>query len=214
MASQVSNVVLSAFTEDHVERLTGISRRQLRYWDRTEFFIPSLGYSDRRAPYSRLYSFRDLVCLKVINARRHESNVSLPQLREVKERLTHLGDDLWAKTTLYVLNKRVIFYNPETDNKEEVVTGQGILQIPLIVVSGDMETAVRALWRRDNETIGKIERNKGIAHNQAVIAGTRIPVKSVKAFADAGYSIDQIKKEYPTLTDEDIRAAIKFEAAA
>jgi uncharacterized protein (DUF433 family) len=133
----------------------------------------------------------------------------------VKEKLSHLGDDIWAKTTLYVLNRRVIFDSPDIkDRKEEVVSGQVMLQLPLKVVSGGMEDAVRALWKRDDSAIGKIERRKNIAHNQAVIAGTRIPVRSIKAFAEAGYSIERIQKEYPTLTAEDIKAAIAFVAAA
>jgi uncharacterized protein (DUF433 family) len=155
-----------------------------------------------------------LVCLKIVNALRNDANVSLPHLREVKDRLAHLGDDLWAKTTLYVLNKRVVFDNPETDQREVVITGEGVLQIPLVAVSGSMERAVRALWKRDESTIGKIERQRNIAQNEVVIAGTRIPVSGVKAFAEAGYSIEQIKKEYPTLTEADIRAAIAYEAAA
>lgn len=211
--TQVSSVV-SAFTEDHVRRLTGITVGQLRYWDRTGFFVPSLAYHERRAAYSRLYSFRDLVCLKIVHALRNEANVSLPHLREVKEKLAHLGDDLWSKTTLYVLKKRVVFFNPETDRKEEVVSGQGVLQIPLKVVSGDMEQAVNSMWKRDKASIGQIERHRNVARNQIVIAGTRIPVRSIKAFADAGYTIEQIKKEYPTLTDQDIEAAIAHTVAA
>jgi uncharacterized protein (DUF433 family) len=214
MAQAQSNVVLAAFTEDDVERLTGISKSQLRYWDRKGFFIPSLAWEDRRAPYSRLYSFRDMACLKVINALRNEADVSLQHLVEVKERLAHLGNDMWAKTTLYVLNKRVVFRNPETDSREDVLTGQGILQIPLIVVSGDLEQAVKRLWRRDDASIGKIEQQRNIVHNLPVVAGTRIPVRSIKAFADAGYSVDRIKKEYPTLTEDDIRAALAFDTAA
>jgi uncharacterized protein (DUF433 family) len=214
MSMQASNVVVSAFTEDHVTRLTGISRRQLRYWDRTKFFVPSLAYDDRRVPYSRLYSFRDIVCLKVVNALRNDANVPLPHLREVKDRLAHLGDDLWSKTTLYVLNKRVVFFHPETDRKEDAVTGQGVLQIPLKVISGDMEEAVKALRQRDEAQIGRIERHRNVVNNQSVIAGTRIPIRSIKAFADAGYSIDEIKKEYPSLTEEDIRAAIGHSSAA
>ena len=215
MAKPESNVVVSAFTEDQVERLTGISQRQLRYWDRTGFFMPSLAYEDRRSPYSRLYSFRDIVSLKIVSALRNEANVPLPHLRDVKEKLSHLGDDVWAKTTLYVLNRHVIFDSPGIkDRKEEVVTGQVMLQIPLKVVTGNMEDAIRALRKRDDNVIGKIERRKNIAHNQAVVAGTRIPVRSIKAFADAGYSIKKIQKEYPTLTAEDIRAALAFAAAA
>jgi hypothetical protein len=33
---------LLAFTADHVARLTGLSNRQLRYWDDTGFFAPAL----------------------------------------------------------------------------------------------------------------------------------------------------------------------------
>ncbi len=32
--------ILEAFTEDQVVQLTGISKRQLRHWDRTDFFKP------------------------------------------------------------------------------------------------------------------------------------------------------------------------------
>jgi len=213
MPRRDSNVVVSAFTEDQVARLTGISLGQLRYWDRTDFFRPALGYENRRAAHSRIYSFRDIVCLKVVNAIRNDANVPLPRLRAAKEKLRHLGDDLWAKTTLYVLNRRIVFFNPETDRKEDVETGQIVLEIPLKVVSGDMEAAVRVLRRRDKGSIGRVERDRGVMSNQEVIAGTRIPVRSVKAFADAGYSIDAIQKEYPTLTERDIKAAIKHAAA-
>ena len=214
MPRRDSNVIVSAFTEDQVARLTGISTGQLRYWDRTDFFRPSLAYEDRRAAQSRIYSFRDIVCLKVVNAIRNESKVPLPRLRSAKEKLRHLGDDLWAKTTLYVLNRRIVFFNPDTDWKEDVETGQIVLEIPLKVVSGNMEEAVRALRHRDKASIGRFERNRNVMSNQEVIAGTRIPVRSVKAFADAGYSINAIQKEYPTLTEQDIRAAIERSAAA
>lgn len=213
MPRQDSNVV-AAFTEEQVVHLTGISKGQLHYWDTTKFYRPSLAYENRRAASSRVYSFRDVVCLRVLNAIRNEADVPLPRLRRVKIRLQHLGEDLWAKITLYVLNRNVVFFNPETDSKEDVVTGQIILEIPLKVVSGDMEKAVRRLYRRDKASIGRIERHRNVLSNQEVIAGTRIPVRSVKAFADAGYSIDAIRKEYPTLTRQDIQAAIKHSDAA
>ncbi len=201
--------VISALSEEEVERLTGITINQLRYWDRTDFFTPSLADENRRVAYSRVYTFRDVVCLKILNAIRNESRVPLQHLRDVKQRLLHLGEDLWAKTTLYILNRRVVFYNPDTDQKEDI-SGQLVLEIPLKVVSGDMERAVRSLRGRSPETIGKIERHRGAAANKPVIAGTRVPVKSIKAFSEAGYSIDQIREQYPVLTDEDIRAALAY----
>lgn len=209
-----SSSVIAAFTEDQTERLTGVSKRQLRHWDRTDFFVPSLAFEDRRAQYSRLYSFRDLVSLKVLNSLRNDANVPLQHLREVKAKLARLGDDIWAKTTLYVLNRKVIFHNPDGEVREEVLSGQAILGIPLQVITSGVEDAVKAMRQRDVTQIGKIEKQKNVAHNKPVVAGTRIPVHSVKAFAEAGYSIAQIRNEYPTLTDDDIRTAIDYNEAA
>jgi len=205
---------IAMFSEEMTSRLTGVSVRQLRYWDSDGFFSPSFGYEDRSKPYSRLYSFRDLVALKVLNGLRNEVKVPLGHLREVKERLLSLGERLWGETTLYVHNKHVVFVNPETDTLEEVVSGQGVLQIPLLVASANMREAIRLLNQRKPETIGKFEKKRNVADNQLVIAGTRIPVQNIKAFAAQGYSVDQIKLEYPTLTEEDIRAAINYHAAA
>jgi uncharacterized protein (DUF433 family) len=212
--SDPSNII-SAFGEDEVVRLTGITKRQLRYWDREpRFFAPSLAHDDRRASYSRVYTFRDVACLKIINTIRNEAKVPLPRLREAKEKLAHLGDDVWAKITLYILNRRIVFHNPETDRKEDVGSGQGVLQIPLQVVSGNLETDIRRMRERDATTIGKIVQRRGTAANKPVIAGTRIPVKSIKAFKDAGYSVEQIREQYPILTVADIEAAINHRAAA
>ena len=206
--------IISAFSEDDVERLTGITTRQLRYWDRTRFFVPSLADEDRRRAYSRIYTFRDVMCLKILNTIRNESKISLQHLREVKDKLQNLGEDMWLKTTLYLLNRRVVFLNPETDQKEDVVSGQGVLQIPLRVVRSDIERAVRSLRQRDAATVGQITQHRGLASNKPVVAGTRIPVKSIKAFSEAGYSVDQIREQYPVLTDADIRAALKYGKAA
>lgn len=214
MTKATSNAVIAAFTEEQVERLAGVSQRQLRYWANDKFFVPSLAFEEEDMPVLRMYSFRDLVCLKVINALRNDAKIPLGHLREVKDKLSHLGDDLWAKTTLYVLGKKVVFDNPETGEKEEVASGQGVLQIPLLVVSGNMEEAVKTMRQRNAASIGKIEKKRGVSHSKPVISGTRIPVKSVQAFSEAGYSIDEIMKQYPTLTREDIRAAINYKAVA
>ncbi len=138
------SAIITAFTEPQVERLTGVNQRQLRY-RASDFFAPSLRVNDPALESKRLYSFRDLVCLKIINALRIESKIPLQELRATKDQLSHLGDDLWAKTTLYILGKRVVFDNPETGEKEEARSGQGVLEIPLKKVTGDMEEAVRVM---------------------------------------------------------------------
>lgn len=126
----------------------------------------------------------------------------------------HLGDDMWAKTTLYVLNRKVVVQNTNTGNMEEVVSGQAILQIPLRLVQADMDKAVRALWERDASEIGKIDHSRNIVSNKPVVAGTRIPVKAIQAFKASGFSISQIREQYPSLTEEDIKAALAYGEAA
>lgn len=213
MVSSPANTVLSAFTEDQVERVTGVSRRQLRYWA-SDFYPPGIAVEHCGRPTLRLYSFRDLVCLKVLDALRNDAKIPLQELRRTKTRLAHLGDDMWATTTLYVLGKKVVVDNPETGTREEAATGQGVLQIPLRVVTARMEDAVLAMRSRDQNTIGKIEQKRSVAQNQPVISGTRIPVRSIQAFAEAGYSAEDIAKQYPTLTTSDIDAAVRHERVA
>jgi uncharacterized protein (DUF433 family) len=214
MAMSNTNAVIAAFTEEQVERFTGISQRQLRSWSSGSFYVPSIKLDAQDLSGLRLYSFRDLVCLKVINALRNDAKIPLQELRATKERLAHLGDDMWVKTTLYILGKRVVFDNLETGEKEEARSGQGVLQIPLKVVTGQMEDAVQAMRNRREGTSGKIEQKRGVAQNQPVIAGTRIPIRSIRAFSSAGYSVDEINRQYPTLTKDDISAAIAYKDVA
>jgi uncharacterized protein (DUF433 family) len=49
-----------------------------------------------------------------------------------------------------------------------------------------------------------------VAHNAPVLAGTRIPVRAIKRFNEAGYSVAQILSEYPTLTESDVVAALAY----
>jgi uncharacterized protein (DUF433 family) len=209
MVTQDSNVIVSAFTEEQVERLTAISVHQLRHWDRTGFYHPEFADENRRNPYSRVYSFKDLVSLQILRTLRNELKVSLQHLREVKDKLAHLGDDRWSKTILYVLNKKVVFHDGESDERREVVSGQFVLQIPLKVVKADMESAVRDIQKRDPKKIGTIERNRRVSHNAWVVGGTRIPVDAIMSFHKAGYGIEQIIQEYPDITRQDIMAAIE-----
>jgi uncharacterized protein (DUF433 family) len=209
--SKADSVVVAAFTEEDAARLTGLTVRQLRYWDRTGFFVPSLANKNRSLAFARLYSFKDLVALRVLDELRNESRVSMQHLREVKDKLLALGED-WSSTTLSVWKKRVAFINSKTQRHEEVVSGQGILQIPLQVVAGDMRERVRKWRQRDQEAAGHIEKRRGFGGS--VVAGTRIPVGNLKAFAEAGYTIEQIMREYPTLTRSDVEAALAYDSAA
>ena len=60
----------------------------------------------------------------------------------------------------------------------------------------------------------RIERDPRVAGGQAVIKGTRVTLRTVLASLAEGATIDEILKDFPTLTDLDVRAAIAFAAAS
>lgn len=200
--------IIGAFSEDQAVRLSGVSLNQLRSWDADEFFCPS--YSDTKGiPFGRIYSFRDLVSLRVLNDLRNKKRIPLSHLRKVSSELSHLGDEKWTVTTLYVLGKRVVFVDPRTNLRQEVVSKQRVLDIPLRVVISDTQRAVRELSDRDDR-VGQIVRARFVAQNEPVIAGTRVSVNAIREFSDAGYSAERIVKEYPSLTEADVDAALAY----
>lgn len=205
--------VLAAFSEDHVERLTGLSKSQLRYWDRTGFFSPSYAEENRRLAYSRLYSFKDLVALRTLAVLRRQYGVPLQHLRKVADKLAHLEDELWTKTTLYVLNKEVVFDEPGSGRPRAVVSGQYVVGLPLERIVSDTERDVRAFKRRSHDQIGKVVRSRSVSRNAWVISGTRIRTETIRRLHEDGYSREQIRDEFPDLTLEDIDAALEHEEA-
>ena len=58
----------------------------------------------------------------------------------------------------------------------------------------------------------RISSKPDVCHGKVCIAGTRIPVTVVLDNLAAGGTHDEILKSYPTLADEDIRAAINYAA--
>jgi uncharacterized protein (DUF433 family) len=210
----MSNNVIQAFSEEHAERLTGITKSQLRHWDRTGFFSPAFADENRKAAFSRVYSFKDIAALRVLSVLRNQYNVSLQHLRQVSRKLSHLDEDRWTCTTLYVLNKKVLFSDPETGAPREIVSGQYALGIPLERVLSDTRADVAKLGARTTKQIGAISRNRWIAHNAPVIAGTRITIRAIQNFHNAGYGIAQIIEQYPDLTRQDVEAALAFDLAA
>jgi DNA-binding transcriptional MerR regulator len=59
---------MEGFTSHQASRLTGCTQRQLRYWDQVGLVKPSVQGTGGRPGVPRLYSFRDLVALKVVRS--------------------------------------------------------------------------------------------------------------------------------------------------
>lgn len=206
--------VIAAFSEDHVTRLTGLSKGRLRYWDKTGFFAPSYTDENPRLPFSRVYSFKDVVALRVLEMLRVQNSIPLQRLRKVAEALAGLADDKWTTTKLWVLNKKVIIQPPGMDQPREVVTGQYVLPIELKQIITDTDRDIQAMRTRSADSIGRIVKMRGVSRNSWTISGTRIRVDSIKRLHEDGYSIEQIIAEYPDLKPEDVQAALRHHQAA
>lgn len=59
-----------------------------------------------------------------------------------------------------------------------------------------------------------IIRDKKVCGGEPVIKGTRVTLRTVLASLAEGATIEEILADFPTLTHEDIRAAIAFAAAS
>jgi uncharacterized protein (DUF433 family) len=57
---------------------------------------------------------------------------------------------------------------------------------------------------------GLIVRDPKVMFGTPVIVGTRIPARTIAGYVDSGYSPEEIRKEFPFLTDSQIDAARKF----
>jgi DNA-binding transcriptional MerR regulator len=107
----------------------GITYRQLDYWARTGLVEPSVR-SAHGSGTQRLYSFRDILVLKVVK-RLLDTGISLQQVRAAVQHLRDHGTDDLAQVTL--MSDGVSVY--ECTSPDEVVDllqgGQGVFGIAL-----------------------------------------------------------------------------------
>jgi uncharacterized protein (DUF433 family) len=63
-----------------------------------------------------------------------------------------------------------------------------------------------------NPLLERITINPNVCFGKPVIRGTRIWVSLILDFLASGMTMDEVLKEYPQLTGEDVRAAIAYGA--
>jgi uncharacterized protein (DUF433 family) len=201
---------IMAFSPEQARKLTGLTEAQLRYWDKTGFFSPRYVDEERHGAYSRIYSYRDVVGLRALAEMRKD--VSVQELRKVGEWLASHYEEPWSSLTFYLAGRRVFLDEPESG---ELVAGRPVGQVAMRVemakVARRVDAAVDELRKRRPDQIGQVAQNRYIVHNVPVLSGTRIPTAAVWDFHEAGYDSAAIMHEYPTLTPEDIHAAIEYE---
>ena len=79
-------MAIEGFTSLQAGRFTGCTGNQLRYWDKISLVRPTLQRTGGRPGVRRLYSFRDLVSLKVVKSLL-DGGMSLQRVRRAFEYL-------------------------------------------------------------------------------------------------------------------------------
>jgi uncharacterized protein (DUF433 family) len=81
--------------------------------------------------------------------------------------------------------------------------------IVLSDVLDDLARRVASARARCRADIGRIDSAKSILGGTPVLAGTRVPVRAMEAFIADGFSINDILREYPSLTPAEIEAVAR-----
>lgn len=121
----------------------GITYRQLDYWARTGLIEPSVR-SAAGSGSQRLYSFRDILVLRVIK-RLLDTGVSLHNIRAAVEHLRDHGVDDLAQLTLMSDGASVYECTSEQEVIDLVRGGQGVFGI-----------AVGRVWREIEGTLAEL----------------------------------------------------------
>jgi len=199
------------FTADQVCTLCRISARQLSRWNKIGFFKPRYAEGVSR-PFNRIYSFRDVVGLRTIGLLRNRHSVPFRELKRIGEELKRTPDADWSKVVFYLDPTNHLYFR--APNSGEILGAEPLGQRPLLEMSTVIRFVERSLVRmnrRKPTQVGKIAQNRFVVRNEPVIAGTRIPVGAIYRLHRAGYSSQQIIKEFPRLRPADIEAAITHE---
>lgn len=134
-------------------RAAGITYRQLDYWARTGLISPSIRAA-RGSGSQRLYSFRDILVLKVIKSLL-DTGVSLQNIRAAVDHLRDRGVDDLAQVTLMSDGSSVYECTSEQEVIDLVHGGHGVFGIAVGRVWRDIE-GVLAELPGENSEVGQV----------------------------------------------------------
>lgn len=177
-----------------VSKITGLSVRQIDYWDRTHFIKPSVSEASGYGSV-RLYSFKDLVQLKVAKTLM-DKGVSLQKIRkalnylkknmpEIKKPLAELKF-LTDSDTIFVLtkDKKVII--------DTLRSGQLIFSIALGEIVEDLKGQIVDLQKEKKyEVMVKGKRYPVILHTDTEDGGFWVECHSLPGCASQGDTVEE-----------------------
>lgn len=136
-------------------KAAGITYRQLDYWARTKLVTPTVR-SASGSGSQRLYSFRDVLVLKIVK-RLLDTGVSLQQIRTSVEHLRTRGVEDLSGITL--MSDGISVYECTSPNEviDLVQAGQGVFGIAIGRVWRELETNLAKLPGESTQSVDETE---------------------------------------------------------
>lgn len=182
-----------------------ISSRKIAYWVQQQVAGPSVVEPPRPdARPVKLYGYNDLLAL-LIASELQGRGVSLQHIRSVT---AHLRERGYARPLTELefatVGKQLYFRHPDGSwegglRPDQVVLHQVLNLEPL-------HRRIREGIARDRSKVGLTERRRGALGSKELVAGTRVPVDTVRRYLQAGRSAAQIVESFPGLTPADVTA--------
>ena len=156
---------MDAYDSKSASRIVGVSLRQLQYWDERDFIRPSVKLAGGRGT-KRLYSFHDLICLKVVKDLAHHGF----NLQKIRRCLKPLKDDSShterpAQSLKYLTDGEELFVITSDRRKildaieREFVVSLGIGSL-VRELDGQVKRAALGLARKRNRGARKIDEKR------------------------------------------------------
>jgi DNA-binding transcriptional MerR regulator len=156
---------MDAYDSKTASRIVGVSLRQIQYWDEQGFIRPSVKLAEGRGT-KRLYSFQDLICLKVVKDLIHHGfNLQKIRrcLRPLKEYSARTGRP--SESLKYLTDGEELFVI--TSDREKILdlmNRQFVLSLGIgnLVreLNGEVERAADGLVRKRSRAVRGIDEKR------------------------------------------------------
>lgn len=204
-----------AVPRETAAKLAGLSRRQVDYWAATGLIGATVDNEVSPGRRVRLYGFVDMMALMVA-AELRARDFTLQHIRKLVRHFKSRGFDepltelRWATSGK---GKRKVIYIqfPDGSWEDSISPGQSVLHELLDLEP--LRRRITAATQRDTSTVGHVERRRGVLGGKPVLAGTRVPVDTVRRYLAADRSVEDILRAFPMLTAADVEA-VRTETAA
>jgi predicted RNase H-like HicB family nuclease len=182
------------FNSKTVSKITGLSFRQVDYWDRTHFIKPSVSEASGYGSV-RLYSFNDLIQLKVAKTL-VDKGISLQKIRKALTYLKkHIPEVVKPLSELKFLTDGETIFVITKDQKviiDTLKSGQLVFSIALGEIVEDLKGDVVAMQKEKKYSVTvKGKKHEVILHPDTEDGGFWIECPSLPGCASQGDTIEE-----------------------